>query len=57
MFGAGRPDLMVKGMPTREYRRLQAYYRFVSNWKDPTKPSVTVEKTGVEIEEGAVIVE
>lgn len=34
---------------------MRAYYRHVSGWKPDT--NVTVEKTGVQIEEGAVIVE
>ncbi len=55
MFGAGRPDLMVKGLPRREWRKLQAYYRYVSGWK--ADQNVTVEKTGVDIESDAVIVD
>ena len=57
MFGAGDPDRMVEGMPPRRYKRLQAYYRYVSGWKAEGHPNVTVEKTGVEIESDAVIID
>ncbi len=56
MFGAGDPDRMVEGMPPRRYKRLQAYYRYVSGWKAGDQ-NVTVEKTGVDIESDAVIID
>jgi hypothetical protein len=56
MFGQ-RPMDLVRGMSWREYRRMRAYYRFVSNYKATTADGVTVEHTGFVPEEDATIVE
>jgi hypothetical protein len=42
----------------REYRRMRAYYNVVTGKETPGQPKgVTVEKTGIQIESDAVIVE
>lgn len=55
MFGT-LPKFIARESTIKEYRRLRAYYRFVSGYGS-TKDGVTVEQTGLQIEEGANIIE